>query len=40
MAKTGDIAGCRFNLEEFKHEYVRFKKLVAKFIRSEQAVKK
>ena len=39
-AKTGDIAGCRFNLEEFKHEYVRFKKLVAKFIRSEQAVKK
>ena len=39
-AKTGDIAGCRFNLEEFKHEYVRFKKLVAKFIRAEQAVKK
>lgn len=39
-AKTGDIAGCRFNLEEFKHEYVRFKKLAAKFIRSEQAVKK
>ena len=39
-AKTGDLAGCRFNLEEFKHEYVRFKKLVAKFIRAEQAVKK
>lgn len=34
-AKDRDNGGCRFNLEEFKHEYSLFKKLVLKFIKAE-----
>ena len=30
-AKSGDTAGCQFNIEEFRHEYTQFKKLAEDF---------
>lgn len=35
-AKSADIPGCQFNLEEFRHEYNQFKKLVQKFIKENE----
>ncbi len=35
-AKEKDVSGCQFNLEEFRHEYAQFKKLVQKFINEKE----